>query len=109
MSNLYITEYPGVATNAPIDNGNLMQAAKEPSVVSQKISFTGTAGVSLAFNAATRLVRIHVDGITSVHFSKPDVNGAGTAATTSNKRMAADATEYFAVDPGMFVSAITNI
>jgi hypothetical protein len=108
MSNMYVTEYRGVGTNSPVDNGMSVQAAKQPSLGDQKIAFTGTPGISAAFNAQTRLVRIHVDGIASIRFSKPDAAGAGTNAAVTNKRMAADTTEYFAVDPGMFVSAITN-
>jgi hypothetical protein len=108
MSNLYITEYRGVGTNASADNGMSVQAAKAPALAEQKVSFTGTPGLSAAFGANTRLVRIHVDGIASIRFSRADAAGAGSNAAVTNKRMAADATEYFAVDPGMFVSAITN-
>lgn len=110
MSTMYIAEYSGVGLNFPADGGVGVQAAKAPPVAHQTITFTGTSGESLAFNDRTRLVRIHVDGIASIRFTNPKTGSSTTAqqATTSYARMAADATEYFAVDPGMFVSAITN-
>lgn len=98
MSNLYITEYGSTGANrAPM--------AQEPAIAVQKVSFTGTAGTSAAFNDATTFVRIHVDGIASVKFSK-----AGTAAAVTDPRMPADTVEYFSVPPGgqFKVSAITN-
>lgn len=109
MSTMYIAEYSGVGLNFPADGSQAVQAAKAPPVAHQTITFTGASGESAAFNARTQLVRIHVDGIASIRFTNPHT-GQATAqqATTAYARMAADQTEYFAVDPGMFVSAITN-
>ena len=98
MSNLYISEY----SDMPQQTGILIQAGHEPAVATQKVAFTGTAGQSAAFNAKTRFVRIHVDGIASVAF------GSNPTATTSDARMVAGQTEFFGVNPGDKVSAITN-
>lgn len=99
MSTLYITEYSGT--------GNSSQGivANEPENTTQAISFTGTAGTSSAFLNNTGLVRLQTDGICSVFFST-----AGTAATTSKRRMTAGQTEWFQVPVGKAfkVSAITN-
>lgn len=106
MSTLYIEEYAiigTIPTNAQTLGPVQVQAASQPRLAAQNISFTGTAGTSAAFNSATRLVRIHTDGICSYRFS-----AAGTAAATTDSRMAADTTEYWVVPGGYFVSAITN-
>lgn len=107
MAKLYITEYAG--TGDLIAQGNI---AMEPMTADQTpLSFTGTAGVSAAFNGATNIVRIHPDSICSIAFS---TTSAGTvsdpSATTSNRRMAAGQTEYFKVPQGKGykVSAIVN-
>lgn len=97
MSNLYVTEFAG-----PAQNFGTVQVAQTPVVAEQVISFTGTAGTSAAFNARTRMVRIHVDGIASLQF------GASPTATTSMMRLTAGQTEYFGVTAGQKVSAVTN-
>jgi len=91
MSTLYITEYPDWDAGLP----------KEPPIAQQTVSFS-TSTQSSAFNANTRIVRIHTDAICSIEF------GASPTATTSKRRLPADATEYFAVEGGMKVAAITN-
>jgi len=102
MANLYITEFQGVGKQSTSDQ----QAALQPAITQQKVSFTGTAGVSAALNANTTLVRVTVDGIASIRFSALSTD----LATVSYPRMAADTVEYFAVPPssGLFISAITN-
>lgn len=99
MSVLYIEEF----TTALVQNGGVVAVGQEPAVAVQAVTFTGTAGTSSAFNAATKIVRLHTDGICSYRFST-----AGTAATTSYPRMVAGQTEYFAVLPADKVSAVTN-
>jgi hypothetical protein len=101
MSIMYLEEFAGIS-NTPTSN-IVAQAAQQPSVVTQTFSFTGTAGVSSAFNTKTNLVRVHADGICSYLFSS-----AGTSATTANPRLAAGTTEYFSVRPGDKISAVTN-
>jgi hypothetical protein len=97
MSNMYITEYASIG-------GNRSQISQEPAIAVQKVSFTGTPGLSAAFNNATVFVRVHVDGIASIKF------GTAPTAAVTDPRLPADTTEYFAVPPaGAFkVSAITN-
>jgi hypothetical protein len=58
--------------------------------------------LSAAFNAATKIVRLHTDAICSVAF------GAAPVAAATNARLAAGATEYFGVSPGSKVAVITN-
>ena len=94
MASLYVTEY------ATLGAGQVV--AESPPVAIQKVSYTGTAGTSSAFNARTRYIRVHTDGICSFAI------GTSITATTSYPRMAADQTEYFAVTPGHTISAITN-
>lgn len=99
MATLYIEEY----TTAPIiNNGQIMQMAKQPSVAQQTVAISGTSAQSAAFDANTKYVRIHTDAVCSFLF------GSDPTATTSDPRMAASQTEYFAVPGGYKVAVITN-
>ena len=100
MSILYISEY----TEAGIFQGNMRPVVDEPSLASQALTYSTTAA-STAFNAKTRIVRIHTDSICSIKFG----TGTPTAATT-DIRLAANQTEYFAVPLGKSfkVAAIDN-
>lgn len=93
---LYVTEYAEVLK---IDGP--LAIAREPAIVNAQKLTPPTN--SAPFNAATRFVRLHTDAICSVLFST-----AGTAATTSNSRLAQNQTEYFAVNAGDVVSVIVN-
>lgn len=97
MSNMYITEYGSLGSGHS-------QIAQEPPIAVQKISFTGTPGTSAAFDNATIMIRVHVDGIASVRVGKTPV------AAVTDPRMPADTIEYFAVPmAGQYkISAITN-
>jgi hypothetical protein len=99
MSTMYIEEF---AEADRLANGLFPRA---PAIAVQHISFTGTPGVSAAFNAETKYVRIHCDGIASLLFST-----AGTAAAVTDPRVAASVDQFRSVRPntGMKVSAITN-
>lgn len=104
MSSMYIREYASM----PMMNGNMVGAGEEDGLrTDQKITFTGTAGVSLAFGVQTRWVRLHVDGIASVKFG-PGTGSSPGDVDVSAARMVAGATEYFGVIPGQRVAAITN-
>ena len=93
MAKMYVTEF------SDVDEGSPHAGSK---VVDQTpVTFT-TSTQSAAFGGQTTLVRIHVDGIASILF------GANPTATTSNMRLAAGQTEYFAVSPGQKVAAVTN-
>lgn len=104
MAKVYITEYQRSAKELFSDF--VIAAAQEGDncgVVDQTpITTTGTSAQSAAFAPATKLVRIHTDGIISVKF------GAAPTADVNTKRMAANTTEYFGVRPGDKVALITN-
>lgn len=101
MTSMYIEEYESLAQ---INNGGLIQAGRQLPLAVQKVTFT-TAASSAAFNAKTKYVRIHPDGICSYRFGTA---ATGQDATTGYPRMIAGQTEYFAVAPGQFLSAVDN-
>src|SRR4051812_22342765 len=90
MTKLYISEYPSVGR----DHNNGMSVAFVPALASQTVDNTGGTTQSAAFNDNTRLVRLETDSICSVKF------GTNPTATTADPRLAANQTEYFAVQPG---------
>lgn len=100
MAKLYITEYNEIGLQLKL--AYAIQAALEPALVDQTPVAIGSEAKSAAFGATTTFVRLHADAICSVKF------GASPTATTNNRRMAADQTEYFAVVPGQKVSVISN-
>jgi hypothetical protein len=100
VASLYIAELSdpevSLAGRIPVD------AFHAPPVAEQKVAIGGTSTQSVAFNASTRVVRLHADAICSVAF------GASPTATAANLRMAAGQTEYFGVVPGSMLAVITN-
>ena len=98
MALLDIREYSVLATD---QNARQLAAGKEPAVAGQQVTFTTTVQ-SAAFNESTRFVRLHADSICRIEF------GANPTATGTSMRMAAGATEYFGVTPGMKVAAVTS-
>jgi hypothetical protein len=75
--------------------------AKVPPIVPEQKLTPPVA--SAAFNTATRFVRVHTDAIVSIAW------GTGVAsATTNNMRLAANQTEYFAVNAGDQLACIVN-
>lgn len=99
MATVYITEFSEsgfgqVARGLPI--------ASLPAITTQTRTVSGTSAQSSAFNAKTKVIRVHTDAICSI------LVGADPTATTSNMRLPADHTEYFAVQPGDKLAAITN-
>lgn len=99
MATLYISEYSQWAIE--INNRSVWQVPKEPALATQTVAI-GTVASSNAFNAATRVVRVHADAICSIKF------GADPMATTADARMAAGQTEYFGVNPSDKVSVVSN-
>jgi len=102
MSVLYIAEYAEIVVAPANQRGQMVM---EPPIAEQTISISGSsAACTNPFNSATRFVRIHTDAICSIAF------GAAPTATTGNKRLAANQTEYFGIPKGQSykVAAITN-
>jgi len=101
MAKLYISEY----VDFPQQQGNLINAVKEPSIAEQTPVVIGGGSLqSAAFNVKTKCVRIHTDAICSIAF------GTNPTATADSKRLAASQTEYFGVPEGQSfkVAVITN-
>ena len=100
MAKLYITEYAGRGPNS-------LQISMETTafVADRALSLSTVAAVStIPFDNATNYIRINTDVAVSIAI----VPTTGTLATINNKRMAADATEYFGVRGGYYISAIQN-
>lgn len=94
MASLYLTEFSGAGAERT-------QVAKTPRVNMQKLTI-GSEVKSTAFKPETSLIRVHVDAICSIAI------GDSPTASTSDSRMSADTTEYFAVRPGDKLSVISN-
>lgn len=90
MATLYVTEFPSAAT----DHGASVPVAFTPAIVNNNVAI-GAEAKSAAFNVNTKLVRLHADTVCFVKFGT-----APTAVTVTDARMAANQTEYFAVQPG---------
>jgi hypothetical protein len=100
MAVLYVAEFDNLGETirgAP-------PIALQPPLAEQTVAIGGSTTASSAFNASTRVVRLHTDAICSVEF------GTAPTAAATNMRMAAGATEYFAVPVGLSykVAVITN-
>lgn len=94
MSSLYISEYIAAVSGVPL--------AREPALVDQKVTFTGTAGQSTAFNGGTSLVRLMADADCHVLF------GANPTATNAKAKLMSGVEYWRAVEPGQKVSAIAT-
>lgn len=100
MGILYITEYAGLM---PSPVGGQGQIPMEPPLAEQVVTYT-THVESSAFNAKTRLIRLHTDSICSIQI------GTAPVATTSMQRFAANQTEFkgVPVNAAYKVSAVAN-
>ena len=97
MAFLYVTEHYAPTLQA----GQLMPAAKMPPIADQTpIANNGASTQSAAFNELTRMVCLHTDLACHVAF------GSNPTATTSYRRIAANATEYFEVNGSDKVAVI---
>lgn len=97
MTKLYVTEIYIAPEDKVIGN---VAVANLPAATTQALTPTSTSGQSAAFGASTRFVRLHAD--VAVHVKV----GSDPTATTSDLRLAADATEYFGVTPGDKIAVI---
>lgn len=82
--------------------GNSLPVPAMPPVAEQVVAIGVASAQSAAFNAETRMVGIHADAICSVAF------GVNPTAVATNRRLAANSTEYFEVIAGHKVAVITN-
>ena len=98
MATLYIAEFAFI----PRQTGDGVQIAQMAPIAEQTVAIGAGSTASSAFNAATRFIRLHTDSICSIAF------GASPTATTTNARMAANTTEYFAVTAAQKVAVISN-
>jgi hypothetical protein len=95
MATLYITEFaPGGL--------NVVQAAICPPLAQQTVPIGAGSAASAAFGTSTGLVRLQPDATCSIAF------GFNPSATAAAMRLSAGQTEYFVVQPGSKVAAITN-
>ena len=99
MAKLYICEYQGPGPNK-------QQVSLETThLIERTITLSTVAAVTtVPFDNATNYIRVNTDVAVSILV----VASTGTLATINNKRMAADATEYFGVRGGYYISAIQN-
>lgn len=100
MAKAYITQYGGLGSGG-------MQVAQGPAIKTEVVVI-GSEAKSGAFSQNTNAIRVHVDAICSIAIGGADAGGNYPAATVNSKRMAADQTEYFGVNPGDKISVITN-
>lgn len=95
MASMYISEYEDIGKDG---KGWRAQMPLEPSVTTQKVTFT-TAAASAAFNDNTSYICVHLDADGHVTF------GIAPTATVSHKKLIANTDYYFAVIKGQKVSA----
>lgn len=100
MAKVYIGEYARQA----LDARGLVMAPEGPPLATQVLDTTSGVQTSAVFNAETRFIRVHTDGIISY------LIGTAPTAAVTNERMAANQTEYFGTVRGgtQKFSAITN-
>lgn len=79
-----------------------MPVAGDEGIDQAPVDFSGGAAQSAAFGSTTRFIRVNTDAVCSISF------GSNPTATTSNRRLAANQTEYFGVIGGRKLSAIAN-
>lgn len=96
MSVMTVTEYAGLAY-AQI-GGTVAQVPQEPPLAEQAIAITGSSTQTAAFNAATTIIRINIDGTAAAAVT---IGTNPTAAVPSgglgSGRISANATEFRAV------------
>lgn len=98
MTKLYITEHGFPAMR----QGSMPPVVAMPPIAGQVVAIDVVSAASAAFNANTHIVGLHTDTTCSVKF------GAVPVAAPSDRRLVADSTEYFEVNPGDKVAVIVN-
>lgn len=98
MSQVYITEH----TFPRVYQGGPLPVVEMPPIATQKVAIGGSSTQSSPFNAKTQMVAVHTAGVCSVEF------GSNPTATANSRRLAANTTEYFKVNPSDRIAVITN-
>lgn len=96
----YITEY---ASAGHLTGSTVPVAAGRP-IVNNNISITASSVQSNAFNANTRMIRVHNDATQPVFML---LGSNPTAVSGTDARMAANQTEYYQVNPGDKLAVIS--
>ena len=97
MATLYIAEFSAGALTAT----GATPAPSCPPITQQVVSISGSSTQSSAFNAATRLIRVHTDTACFVNI------GSDPTSSISTMKMVAGQTEYFGVGAGMKIAVTT--
>lgn len=100
MAKLYITEFKDAAFQ-PQDKTARIAAAPLPSLGTQVVTYTTTSVQSVAFSDNTRFVRVQADTDTCIR------GGLNPTAVTTDMRLTAGVPEYFGVNPGDKIAAIS--
>ncbi|CAB4121151.1 hypothetical protein UFOVP7_48 [uncultured Caudovirales phage] len=103
MATLYITEFVKQGRDgAGFPNQNA--TPEEPPMAEQTVAIGGSSTASATFNAKTTMLRLHCDAICSIAIA------ASPVATATNRRLAANTTEYIALpaNSSFKVAVITN-
>ena len=105
MATLYVTEYSRTASVNTNFGGrdSPAQAPQDPPNAEQIVNIAASPTLSGIFTPTTSLIRVHADSICSIAI------GPSPTATTSQKRLAANQTEYFGTSPGNFISVVANV
>lgn len=100
MAVLYITEFASAGQFI----GTAVPVGAEPSNKDQTVAISGSSAQSTALVNNTTLVRVHTDAICSIAF------GANPTAVATNRRLAANQTEYFQVpqNSALKIAVISN-
>lgn len=99
MANLYVTEIQA----SGVQRVTGAQVAKLKGCIQNPVSFTGTAAKGNAFNAATKMIRVVADTACAIK-----IGDSSVVATAADTRLQANREEYFDVDGGDYISAITT-
>jgi hypothetical protein len=105
MATLYVSEYRLLASVPSSTNyaPQPTQGGQEPPQAEYVIPITASSTQGPVFGGYTALLRVHCDSICSIAI------GSNPTATTTNKRLAANQTEYFGVSPLQQLAVIANV
>jgi hypothetical protein len=102
---LYIAEFPTFSNDTTAGGG--LPFAKWPPLAFQALAFSGEPANSAAFNASTRVIRVHTDTACSLLIGPLTPAGNNQVPDDTCPRLAANETQYFGVSPGDYISVVT--